>query len=56
MNIHLDLARGQKKLWNMRLTVILVVVSALGMAPKEIGGIDQRKDQNHSDHNNVDIG
>ena len=29
---YFDLARGQK-LWNMRVTVILVVVSALGTIP-----------------------
>ena len=34
INIYLDLARDLKKLWNMKMTVILIVVGALGTAPK----------------------
>ena len=34
MDIYLDLARELKKLWHMRVTVIPIVISALGMIPK----------------------
>ena len=34
---YLDLARELKKLWNMKVTVIPVVVDALGTIPKGIG-------------------
>ena len=33
-NKYLDLARELKKLWNMKVTVISIVVSALGTIPK----------------------
>ena len=33
---YLDLARESKKLWNMRVTVIPIVVGALGMVPKNL--------------------
>ena len=31
---YLDLSREQGKLWNMNVTVISIVISALGMVPK----------------------
>ena len=34
VNRYLDLARELKKLWNMRVTVIPIVIGALGMVPK----------------------
>ena len=34
---YLDLARELKKLWNMRVKVISIVVGALGTAPKSLG-------------------
>ena len=34
--IDLDLARELKKLWNMKVTVITVVIRALGMVPKDV--------------------
>ena len=33
---HLDLAREQKKLWNMKVTVIPIVSGALGTFPKDL--------------------
>ena len=49
MDKYLDLARELKKLWNMKVKVIPIVVGALGTVPKGIGkGIGksghQRKD------------
>ena len=50
INKYLYLARELKKLWIMRVTVIPVVVGALGRLGKETGGMGgQRKDQNHQD-------
>ena len=34
MNIYLDLAKELNKLWNMKMTVIPIVVGALGTVPK----------------------
>ena len=39
---YLDLAREQKKLWIMRVMVIPIVVSVLGMVPK---GLEDRLDE-----------
>ena len=48
---YLDLA--QEKLWNMRVTVIPIVVGALG---KKTGvNENQRKNQNHANHSIVKI-
>ena len=33
-NKYSDLAREQKKLWNMKVTIILIVIDALGTIPK----------------------
>ena len=50
-----DLAWGLKKLWNMKVTVIPIVVGALGKSPKvwkkEIG--NQRKNQDHPNYSSV---
>ena len=32
---YMDLARELKKYWNMKVTVIPIVISALGMSPKD---------------------
>ena len=37
MDKYLDLARELKKLWNMKVKVIPIVVGALGTAPKKLG-------------------
>ena len=37
INKYLDLARELKKLWNMRVKVIPIVVGALGTVPPKIG-------------------
>ena len=52
---YLNLAREQKILWNMWVTVIPIVIGALGMVPKgqekKTGGTrDQRKNRGHPDH------
>ena len=31
---YLDLARGLKKLWNMQVTVLPIIINALGTVPK----------------------
>ena len=49
INKFLDLARGLKKLWNMKLTVEPIVVGTLGTIPKG------QKNQNHEDHSTVKI-
>ena len=36
VNIYLDLAREQKILWNMKVTVIPIVGGALVMVPKDL--------------------
>ena len=54
---YLDLARELKKLQNIKTTVVPNIVGVLGMIPKVTGGIiDQKKDQNHTDHSIVEIG
>ena len=40
---YLDLARGLKKLWNMEMAVISIVVSTLGMVPKSLGKLEIRE-------------
>ena len=59
---YLDLARGLKKLWNMKVTVISIVVGALGMISKGLdlqrtGRIEnqKKKNQDHLDHSAVEI-
>ena len=37
INKYLDLARGLKKLWNMKVTVIPIVVSIFGTVSKGLG-------------------
>ncbi len=39
---YLDLARKLKKLWNMKVMVILIVIGALGMVPKALGKLEIR--------------
>ena len=52
----LDLARELKETWNMKVTVIPIVVSRLGRVSEETRGIeDQKKDQNYTDHCIVNI-
>ena len=56
INKYLDLARELKMLWNMKVTVIPVVVGALGIVPKALGkktGISEnrRENRNHPDYN-----
>ena len=36
LNDYLYLARELKKLWNINVTVILIIVGALGMVPKNL--------------------
>ena len=52
---YLDFAGEPKqKLWTMQVTVISVVVSALGTVPKGLErGLEQKRD--HSDYNIVEI-
>ena len=57
---HLDLARKLRKLWNMRVAVILIVIGEFETAPKglekDTGGIgNQRKNRDHPDYNIVKI-
>ena len=53
---YLDLANKLKKLWDIRVTVILIIIGVLGTVPKDMeerktGGIgNQRKNQDHLDH------
>ena len=61
MDKHLDLAIEVKKRWNIKLSVIPIVVSALGTVLKglikKIERIeDQRKNQDYADHSIVEIG
>ena len=42
INKYLDLARDLKKLWNMKVTVMPIVVGVLGMAPK---GLERRLEE-----------
>ena len=35
-NKHLGLARELRKMWNMRVTVIPIVISVLGVVPKDL--------------------
>ena len=37
INKHLDHAREQKKLWNMKVMVIPIIIDALGTVPKGLG-------------------
>ena len=39
---YLDLAREHKKLWNMKLIVILIVIGAIGIMPK---GLEKRQEE-----------
>ena len=57
---YLDLARELKKLWNMKVTVVPIVVDALGTVPpksgKETGETqDQRKNKDHPDHSTLNM-
>ena len=49
---HLDLVLEQKKLWNMRMTVIPVVIGALGMVPRALENglekLESRKKKNRN--------
>ena len=55
IHIYLDLARGHKKLRNMRVTVIPIVIGELGIVPKRLErGREQmqivRKNRDHQDY------
>ena len=50
-----DLARGLKNLWNMKVTVILIVIGTLGIILKRIGEVtgtlgNKRTSGDHPDH------
>ena len=45
MDKYLDLARELKKLWNMNVKVILIVVGALGTVPKSLEKIGKSGNQ-----------
>ena len=52
---YLNLSKELKTLWNMKLTMIPIVVGALGTVPKglekkTLGIGNQRKNQNNPDH------
>ena len=58
---YLDLAKEQKKLWNMKATVIPIVIGALGSVPKDLvkkteGIGNHQKDREYSDHSIAKIG
>ena len=58
---YLDPARELKKPWNMKVTVIPIVLGALGMIPqrcrKEIGENDnQKENRSYADHSIIKIG
>ena len=57
---YLDLAREKKKLWNIKVTVIRIVVGALRTVlkfsgKKTVETEDQRKNQGHIGHRNFKI-
>ena len=59
---YLDLARELKKLWNMKVTIISIVIGALGtvtkgLINKETGGLrNQRMNGDHPKYSIIDIG
>ena len=57
---YLDFARDLKKLWNMKVTVISIVVGMFGTVykslEKKLEELKIRKNQVHTDHNIVKIG
>ena len=58
---YLDIAREMKKLWNMRETILPIVVGALGTIPKGlvkgVGKVgNQRTRRDHSNYSSVNIG
>ena len=56
INKYLDLAWEQKKLWNVKVTVIVIINDSLRTVTKGIGGIgNQRKNQKHLHYNIVEI-
>ena len=57
---YLDLARELRKLWNMMMTVIPIIVGALGTAPQKLGkGTrkigNQRKNHDHPNYSIAEI-
>ena len=53
---YLDLTRELKKLWNMKVTVISVVVGGKVLEKKSGGIGNQRKTQEHPNHSIAKIG
>ena len=58
---HLDLARGLNKLWNMRGTVIPVVISLLGTLPQRLSKevrrvVNRMMSRDHSNYSFTMIG
>ena len=53
---YLDFVREMKKLWNLKVTVILIVIDAPGTIAKEPGWETggQRKNHNHPDHSTAE--
>ena len=56
---YLDLSRELKKLWNMKETVIPIVIGALGTVTKgllrELGNLEMRTNGNHPNYSIVEI-
>ena len=57
---YLVLVRELKKLWNIKVTLISIVVGATGTVPKSsekrLGGIrDHRENSDHPDHSSLKI-
>ena len=54
---YLDLAREFKKLWNMKVTVILTVIGALGTVSKRlVNGLAQLEIRDHPNYCSVEVG
>ena len=60
MDRHLDLAKGLKKLWNTKVTIIPNVIGTLGIVTKELivtrGLRNKRKNGDHSHCYIIEIG
>ena len=58
---YLDLARGLKKLWNMKVAIVLIVIGALGTVTKDLvqmtGGLgNKRTSGDHPTYCIIEIG
>ena len=54
---YLDLPRGLKKLWNMKVTFIPILIVAFGTVTKETGGLGNKKTSgDHSNYSIIEIG